>query len=75
MIDLFHPPKPHELLNRKPDFVHIIRDDPEEPIVVWDGACRVCGRTEVKYYAGHSKRCMECTRTYQGELYRKRHGA
>jgi len=34
MIDLFYPPKPHELQNRMPDYVHLIKDDPDETIEV-----------------------------------------
>jgi hypothetical protein len=70
MIDLFYPPKPHELLNRKPDFVHIIKDDVEDEIPTLVG-CPVCKRTDVQFYGG-TRKCKECAKSYQRELYWKK---
>ena len=56
MIDLFVIPK---VTPPKPDYVHILEDD-----VVWDGACRSCGRRDVEFY-GKSHACKACTKAYQ----------
>lgn len=41
MIDLFYPPKPYELCNQEPSFIHRIYDDPDEPETAYERRLRL----------------------------------